>query len=174
MVVDALSCVASKLNAEAVKSILDGVTVGATGRAYAHDLMEAEANKRIHKQVEETAVQAWASHMHINLHVTDWVAVQQEDPILKIVMEWISSHKVQDLKHLLGDHAMMEEGMAILREQKKFMLHQGALYHCHTPARELKEGTLMEHEFLLLPKDDHTLFHHGMVSQKMFVVPHGS
>ena len=35
---------------------------------------------------------------------------------------------------------MMEEGMAILREQKKFMLHQGALYHCHTPARELEEA----------------------------------
>ena len=64
--------------------------------------------KRIHKQVEETAVQAWANHMCINLHVLDWVAVQQEDPILKIVMEWISSHKVQDLKHLLGDHVMME------------------------------------------------------------------
>ena len=67
--------------------------------------------------------------------------MQQEDPILKIVMEWISSHKVQDLKHLLGDHTMMEEGMAILmRERKKFTLHQGALYHCHTLARELEES----------------------------------
>ena len=70
----------------------------------------------------------------------DWVAAQQEDPILKIVIEWISSHKVQDLKHLLGDHAMMEEGVAILREQKKFTLHQGALYHCHTLAIELEEA----------------------------------
>ena len=61
--------------------------------------------------------------MCVNLHVTDWVAAQQEDPILKIVMEWISIHKVQDLKHLLGNHAMMEEDMAILREWNKFMLH---------------------------------------------------
>ena len=37
----------------------------------------------------------------------DWVAAQ-EDPILKIVMEWISSHKVQDLKHLLGDHTIQK------------------------------------------------------------------
>ena len=45
----------------------------------------------------------------------EWVAVQQEDPKLKIVMKSISSHKVQDLKHLPGDHTMME--------WKKFMLH---------------------------------------------------
>ena len=64
----------------------------------------------------------------VNLHVMDWVAVQHEDPILKIVMEWTYSNKVQDLRHLLGDHATMEEGMAILRERKEFMLHQGALY----------------------------------------------
>ena len=113
--------------------------VGTIGRADAHDLAVAEADERIHKQVEETAVQAQATHICVNLHVMDWVAAQQEDPILKIVMEWISTHKVQDLKHLLGDHTMMEEGMAILREWKKFMLHQGALYHCHTPARELKK-----------------------------------
>ena len=46
----------------------------------------------------------------------DWVAAQQEDPILKIVMEWISTHKVQDHKHFLMDNTTMEEGMAILRE----------------------------------------------------------
>ena len=102
-----------------MKSILDGVTIGTVGRADAHDPAVAEADKRIHKQVEETAVQAQATHMHVNLHVMDWVAAQQEDPILKIVMEWISTHKVQDLKHLLGDHTTTEEGMAILREQER-------------------------------------------------------
>ena len=35
---------------------------------------------------------------------------------------------------------MMEEGMAILLEWKKFMLHQGALYHCHTLVGELEEA----------------------------------
>ena len=112
-----LSCVVTKLNAEAVKSILDSVTVGTTGKADAHDPTVAEPDERIHKQVEETAVQAWAAHTCISLHVTDWVGAQQDDPILKIVMEWISSHEVQDLKHLLGGQAMMEEGMAILGEQ---------------------------------------------------------
>ena len=54
-------------------------------------------------------------------------------------MELISTHKVQDLKHLFGDHTTTEEGMAILREWKKFTLHQGALYHHHTLAGELEE-----------------------------------
>ena len=102
--------------------------------------MVAEAYKRIHQQVKETAIQGHATHMHVNLHVMDRVSVQQEDPILKIVMEWNSSHKVQDLKHLLGDHVMMEEGMDLLRERKKFTLHQDALYHHHTLAGELEEA----------------------------------
>ena len=95
--------------------------------------------KRMHKQEEETAVQAQATHTHVNFHVTDWVAAQEEDPILKIVMKWISSHNVQDLKHLLGDHARMEEDMVIPRERKKFTLHQSALYHHHSLAREMEE-----------------------------------
>ena len=34
----------------------------------------------------------------------------------------------------------MEDSMAILREWKKFTLHQGALYHLHTLARVLEEA----------------------------------
>ena len=44
-VADALSHVVSKLDAEIVKSILDGVTIGTIGRADAHDLVVAEAMK---------------------------------------------------------------------------------------------------------------------------------
>ena len=139
-VTDALSYVASKLNAEAVKSILDRVTIGTAGRANTYDPMVAKVDERIHQQVEEMAVQGCAAHMHVNLHVMDWVAAQQDDPILKVVMVWFSSNKVQDLRHLLGDHPMTEEGMAILRERKKFTLHQGAFYHCHTLAGELEEA----------------------------------
>ena len=102
---DALSQVTSELDAETVKSILDGVTVGTIGRLDAHDPVVAEANEGIHKQVWETTVQARATQMCVNLHVTDWVAAQLEDPILKTTIEWISNQKVQDLKHLLGDDA---------------------------------------------------------------------
>ena len=35
-------------------------------------------------KLEETAFEGCAAHMYVNLHVMDWVAVQQEDPILKL------------------------------------------------------------------------------------------
>ena len=68
---DALSQVTSKLNAETVMSILDGVTMGTMERADAQDLVMTEADEEIHKQVQETAILAWAAQACINLHVTD-------------------------------------------------------------------------------------------------------
>ena len=135
--IDALSWVTLKLNTETMKSILDGVTGGTIERADAHDLVVAKGDEEIHRPVQETAIMAQAAC--VELHVTDWVTTQQEDPMLKTVIEWISDCKVQDLKHLLGDNANTEEGKTILREGKKLMLYQGALYHCHTPADELEE-----------------------------------
>ena len=76
-VADALSQVASNVNAEAVKSILDRVTIGS---ANIHDLTVTEADERIHQQVEETAVQGYTTHMHVNLHVMDWVAANKKIP----------------------------------------------------------------------------------------------
>ena len=64
--------------------------MGTAGRADAHDLVVAEADEEIHKQVWETAVQARAAHLCVNLHVTDWVATQWDYPILKTMIEWIS------------------------------------------------------------------------------------
>ena len=87
-----------------------GVPVRMTEWADAHDLVVAEADEEIHKQVQETANLARATWAHVNLHMTDWVTFQQEDPILKTMIELISNQKVQDVKHLLGDDANTEEG----------------------------------------------------------------
>ena len=46
MATDALSRVTSKLEAETVKSILDGVTMGMTERADTQDLVVAEADEK--------------------------------------------------------------------------------------------------------------------------------
>ena len=77
-----------------MKSNLDEVTFRTIQRVDAHDLVVAEADEEIHKQVQETAVQARAAHTCVNLHVTDWVTTQQEDPILRMVIKWISNQKV--------------------------------------------------------------------------------
>ena len=133
MATDALNWVTLKLDAETMKSILDGVTMETTERADAQDVGLAEADEEIHKQVQETVILAQTAY--VNLHMTDWVYAQQEDPILKTMIEWISGQKVQDLKHLLGDDPNTEEG----KEQKKLMIYQGALYHLHTPTGKLEE-----------------------------------
>ena len=72
--------------------------------------------------------------------MTDWMATQWEDPVLKAMIDWILNQKVQDLKYLLGDDMNTEEGMAILQEWKKLIVYQGTIYHCHTLAGELEEG----------------------------------
>ena len=70
----------------------------------------------------------------MNLHVTDWVATQWEDLVLKAVINWIPNQKKNQ-----GDDTNTEEGMAVLQGQKKLMLYQGALYHSHILAGELEE-----------------------------------
>ena len=112
MASDALSWVTSKLNAETVKSILFGVTVGTIKRADAHDPVVAKADEEIHNPFQGTVTLSQAAC--VDLHMTDWVTTQQEDPILKTVIKWISGQKVCDLKHLLGDNANTEEGKTIL------------------------------------------------------------
>ena len=137
MASDALSQVTLKLDTENVKSILDGVTVGTMERADVHDQVVAKADEEIHKPFQETVILTGAACVHI--HMTDWVTTQQENPILKVLIEWISGWKVQDLKHLLGDDANTEEGKTILKKWKKLTLYQGALYHCDTPTHKLEE-----------------------------------
>ena len=66
----------------------NSVTVGRTERADTHDLAVAKADEETHKQVQETAILPQAAH--VNLHVTDWVTAQQEDPILKTMIKQIS------------------------------------------------------------------------------------
>ena len=87
MATNALGGVTSKLDAETVKSILHGVTVGMTERGYAKDPVVAEADEEMHKPIQETVILARATQAHVNLHVTDWMTTQQEDPIFKTLIK---------------------------------------------------------------------------------------
>ena len=53
---DALSHITSKLDAETMKSILDGVTMETTERPDAHDPVVDKADEEIYKPVQETVV----------------------------------------------------------------------------------------------------------------------
>ena len=135
----AMSCVALKLDTVTMKSILDGVTVGMTKRVDAHHLAVVDADKEIYNQVQETVILARAAQVHVDLHVTNWVATKQEDLILKTVIKWVSNQKVHDLKHLMGKDADTEDRKPILIECKKLVLYQGALYHHHMSAGKLEK-----------------------------------
>ena len=93
---DALSSVTSKLDAEIMKSILDGVNMGMMKRVDAQDLAVAKADKEIHQQVQETVILTLAAQAGINLHVTE----------------------EQDLKHLLGDDIKTEEGKLFSKSRR--------------------------------------------------------
>ena len=54
-----------------------------TERADTHDPVVMEADEEIYNQDQETAILARGAQVYVNLHVTDWVTAQQEDPILK-------------------------------------------------------------------------------------------
>ena len=98
-----------------------------------------ETDEEIHKQVQEAAIQARPVHIHMNLHMTDWVAAQWK---IQYLRPWSIGSQLESTESeaSLGRwHANTEEGMPILWEQKKLMLYQGALYHHHTLAGKLEE-----------------------------------
>ena len=88
--------------------------MGTTEISDTQDPAVAKADEEIHKPVQETSFLARATQACVNLHVTDWVTTQQEDPILKTMIEWISNKKVYDVKHPLGGDTNTEEGKNIL------------------------------------------------------------
>ena len=70
------------------------------------------------------------------MHVTDWATVQKGDPKLDSVLQWLESKKKTDLRTLLREHALSEEGQMVWRNHQNFTTLQGTLYLCSTPKGE--------------------------------------
>ena len=66
------------------------------------------------------------------MHVTNWAAAQKEDPELDAVLQWLESKKKTDLRTLLGEHVLSEEGQMIWRNHQNFT----TLYLHSTPKGE--------------------------------------
>ena len=70
------------------------------------------------------------------MHVTDWEAALKEDPELNAVLHWLETRKKANLKTLLGECIMSEEGWMVWRNCQNFTSLQGTLYFCSTPKGE--------------------------------------
>ena len=122
-VADALSHVASNLNAEAVKSILDSSHHRDRGKGWCPwPGMVAEANERIHKQVEETGSLRPMGLLTCTCKLACnrlGSCCNNKIPYSKLWWSAFPPIKYRILNILLRDNAMMEVGMAILRECRR-------------------------------------------------------
>ena len=114
-VADTLSRVMAHLELEAVQAILDGATVGTSQRVERENSAIIEGDQQLEQEVRITAGQVL-----VEMHVTDWAAAQKEDPELDAVLKWLGSRKKADLRTLLGECIMSEEGQMVLRNCQNF------------------------------------------------------
>ena len=108
-VADVLNQVTTCLDPDMVRSILDGVTLGAVHQAEVHDPTIVKGD---HGLEQEVCVATGCAL--VQMHVTDWTEAQKEDPVLSAVLDWLDGEKKTDLKALLAEHAFSEEGQLTL------------------------------------------------------------
>ena len=99
----------TRLGPDTVRSILNGVVIGAVHWAEVYDPNIVEGDLSLEQEVCVTSGCAL-----IQMHVTDWAKAQMEDPMLSAVLGWLKAQKKTDLKALLAEHASSEEGQLIL------------------------------------------------------------
>ena len=130
-VADALSWVTACLGPEVVQAVLDGATMGTSQRAERENPAIIEGDQQLEKEVWVTTGQVL-----VEMHVTNWAVAQKEDPELNAVLQWLGSRKKADLRTLLGECIMSEEGQMVWRNCQNFTSLRGTLYLCSTPKGE--------------------------------------
>ena len=120
-----------------VRSILDGVAIGAAHWAEVHNPNIVEGDLSLEKEVHVTA-----GCMLVQMHVMDWAEAKREGPMFSAVLDWLKAQKKTDLKALLVEHTSSKEGQMILRNQQNFVIHQEALY-LHSTAKGKTEDLLL-------------------------------
>ena len=81
-----LSQIATFLSLEAMQSVLDGVSLGATHSADGYDPAVVEGDYGLEKEVCFAAGQVL-----VEMHVTDWAKTQREDPVLNGMLDWLEA-----------------------------------------------------------------------------------
>ena len=136
-VADALSQIKTHLGPEAMQAILDQATIGASQRAEGENPTVINGDQQSEKEVQVTAGQVL-----VEMHVSNWVAAQKEDPELHAVLQWLESKKKTDLRTLLGEYTSSEEGQMVWRNCQNFTTLWGTLYLCSTPKGENEDVLL--------------------------------
>ena len=157
---DALSHITTHLPLEAVQALLDGVAVGTLQWAEVENPAVIKNNQCLEQEVCVAARQVL-----VKMHVTDWAKAQKEDPELDAVLQWLGSKKKADLRTLLGECIMSEEGQMVWRNCQNFISLQGTLYLCSTPKGEDKNLLLFVvpkmHQMAALNRCHHDAGHQG-------------
>ena len=130
-VADALSQITTCLGPEAMQAILYGATIGASQRVEGEVLSVIKDD-----QQGEKGVWVFAGQVLVEMHVTDWTTAQKKDPELDAVLQWLESKKKIDLRTLLGEYTLGEEGQMVWRNGQNFTTLQGTLYLHSTPKGE--------------------------------------
>ena len=126
-----LSQVTTHLQPEAVQVVLDRVVVGTSQWAERESPAIIENNQWLEQEVHVAS--GWVL---VEMHVTNLAMPQKEDPELDVVLQWLGSRKKANLRTLLGECIMSEEGQMVWRNCHNFMSLQGTLYLCSTPKEE--------------------------------------
>ena len=142
---DVLSQVTTQLNPNMVRSILNGVALGAVHQVEVHNPTVVESDHHLEQEV-------WVATgcTLVQMHVMDWAEAQREDPVLSAVSDWLKAQKKTDLKVRQAEHTSSEEGQMIFRNPQNFVIHQGALY-LHSMPKGKTEDLLL----FLVPKAHH-------------------
>ena len=102
--------------------------MGASQRAEGENPAIIKNDQQLEKEVWVTTGQVL-----VEMHVTNWAVAQKEDPDLDAVLQWLESKKKIDLRTLLGECIMSEEGQMVWRNCQNFTTLQGTLYLCCIP-----------------------------------------
>ena len=114
-----------------MQAVLDGVTLGASQRAEGEDPTVIKGD-----QEKEKEVQVAVGQVLVEMHVTGWATEQKEDPKVDTLLQWLESKKKTDLRTLLGEHTLSEEGQMVWRNHQNFTTLQGTLYLHSMPKGE--------------------------------------
>ena len=76
-----------------VRSILNGITLGAAHQEEVHDPTIAKGDHDLEQEVHIDA-----GHVSVQMHVTDWAEAQRENPVLSAVLDWLEAQKKTHLQ----------------------------------------------------------------------------